>query len=268
MLTFGLANNAHAALASASIDIHQDAWDPVNDLHITYKSDVIMSIVSHSDGPFPNFSATPFDNASHGMGSGWECTWSGAWIPYCQTVTVGVAFNQQGVNTIDMQDVYFTINKKKASEDLPVPGFEITPPAGPADSLIYTLINTTTVPFVVSNPKFRFRPKLTPLDSMLYGMNDFDIPGPSEISLNPGDSFQMVLAVPPDRQNGSYFVMAQGTVSGPTGKGHFVQQHEHAPTHHPFLTVSEWGMIIFGVVLLGFITWVFLRRRKAAVSLR
>jgi hypothetical protein len=27
-------------------------------------------------------------------------------------------------------------------------------------------------------------------------------------------------------------------------------------------TLTEWGMIIFGVVLLGFITWVFLRRRK------
>ena len=33
-------------------------------------------------------------------------------------------------------------------------------------------------------------------------------------------------------------------------------------------TLSEWGLIIFGVVLLGFISWVFLRRRKAAVNLR
>jgi hypothetical protein len=33
-------------------------------------------------------------------------------------------------------------------------------------------------------------------------------------------------------------------------------------------TLTEWGLIIFGVVLLGFITWVFLRRRKAVVSLR
>lgn len=33
-------------------------------------------------------------------------------------------------------------------------------------------------------------------------------------------------------------------------------------------TLTEWGLIIFGVVLLGFITWVFLKRRKAAVSLR
>ncbi len=28
-------------------------------------------------------------------------------------------------------------------------------------------------------------------------------------------------------------------------------------------TLTEWGLIIFGVVLLGFITWVFLKRRKA-----
>jgi hypothetical protein len=27
-------------------------------------------------------------------------------------------------------------------------------------------------------------------------------------------------------------------------------------------TLTEWGLIIFGVVLLGFITWVFLKRRK------
>ncbi len=33
-------------------------------------------------------------------------------------------------------------------------------------------------------------------------------------------------------------------------------------------TLTEWGLIIFGVVLIGFITYVFLRRRKAAVSLR
>jgi hypothetical protein len=28
-------------------------------------------------------------------------------------------------------------------------------------------------------------------------------------------------------------------------------------------TLTEWGLIIFGVVLIGFITWVFLKRRKA-----
>jgi LPXTG-motif cell wall-anchored protein len=33
-------------------------------------------------------------------------------------------------------------------------------------------------------------------------------------------------------------------------------------------TLTEWGLIIFGVVLLGFISWVFVRRRKAVVSLQ
>jgi hypothetical protein len=33
-------------------------------------------------------------------------------------------------------------------------------------------------------------------------------------------------------------------------------------------TLPEWGLIIFGLLLLGFITWVFLRRRKTAVSLQ
>jgi hypothetical protein len=40
------------------------------------------------------------------------------------------------------------------------------------------------------------------------------------------------------------------------------------PWPSPIPTLTEWGMIIFGVVLLGFISWVFLKRRKATVSLR
>jgi hypothetical protein len=31
-------------------------------------------------------------------------------------------------------------------------------------------------------------------------------------------------------------------------------------------TLTEWGLIIFGVILLGFITWVFLKRRKPVIS--
>jgi LPXTG-motif cell wall-anchored protein len=41
-----------------------------------------------------------------------------------------------------------------------------------------------------------------------------------------------------------------------------------APHLSAIPTLTEWGLIIFGVVLLGFITWVFLRRRRAVVSLQ
>ncbi len=37
----------------------------------------------------------------------------------------------------------------------------------------------------------------------------------------------------------------------------------HGPMREDIPTLPEWGLIIFGVVLLGFITWVFLKRRKA-----
>ena len=36
----------------------------------------------------------------------------------------------------------------------------------------------------------------------------------------------------------------------------------------PIPTLTEWGLIIFGVVLIGFITYVFLRRRKTVVSVQ
>jgi LPXTG-motif cell wall-anchored protein len=30
-------------------------------------------------------------------------------------------------------------------------------------------------------------------------------------------------------------------------------------------TLTEWGLLLFGLVMLGFITWVFLKRKKALV---
>ncbi|MGB8657583.1 MAG: hypothetical protein WCE90_07325 [Candidatus Zixiibacteriota bacterium] len=33
-------------------------------------------------------------------------------------------------------------------------------------------------------------------------------------------------------------------------------------------TLSEWGLIVFGVVFLGFVTWVFLKRRRTVVGLQ
>ena len=37
----------------------------------------------------------------------------------------------------------------------------------------------------------------------------------------------------------------------------------YAPGRYTIPSLTEWGLIIFGVVLIGFITYVFLRRRKA-----
>jgi hypothetical protein len=43
------------------------------------------------------------------------------------------------------------------------------------------------------------------------------------------------------------------------GGGELQQQMNPIP---PIPTLSNWGLIIFGIVLLGFISWVFLKRRK------
>ncbi|MGB8656521.1 MAG: hypothetical protein WCE90_01890 [Candidatus Zixiibacteriota bacterium] len=37
---------------------------------------------------------------------------------------------------------------------------------------------------------------------------------------------------------------------------------------HAIPTLTEWGLIIFGVVLLGFITWVFLKKRRRVIGVR
>ena len=51
------------------------------------------------------------------------------------------------------------------------------------------------------------------------------------------------------------------TLSSGSGKGWVDGIHIYTtPSEIP--TLTEWGLIIFGVLLLGFITWVFLKRRK------
>jgi hypothetical protein len=50
--------------------------------------------------------------------------------------------------------------------------------------------------------------------------------------------------------------------------GHSFAAISFPAEHAAIPTLTEWGLIIFGVVLLGFITWVFLRRRREAVSLQ
>ncbi len=50
-------------------------------------------------------------------------------------------------------------------------------------------------------------------------------------------------------------------------RGLWVVKQEYDPLY-VIPTLAEWGLIVLGVVLLGFITWVFLRRRRALVSLQ
>jgi hypothetical protein len=77
--------------------------------------------------------------------------------------------------------------------------------------------------------------------------------------INPGDSLMQVVNVgelPPGRNIDVYFAM-----QGPSGEGAYDVVVLQRPTG-VIPTLSEWGIIIFGVVLIGFITWVFLKRRQ------
>jgi hypothetical protein len=48
-------------------------------------------------------------------------------------------------------------------------------------------------------------------------------------------------------------------------RGLWVVKQAYDPRVYEIPTLTEWGLIILGVLLLGFITWVFLRRRRAVV---
>jgi hypothetical protein len=58
------------------------------------------------------------------------------------------------------------------------------------------------------------------------------------------------------------------TAAGNVAESDLLISSGDEPPQTDIPTLTEWGLIIFGVVLLGFISWVFLRKRKTALSLR
>ncbi len=79
----------------------------------------------------------------------------------------------------------------------------------------------------------------------------------------------------------SFGFLIRDPLEDDTGDGPYVRFRSHRysdeyPQEVPYLeivtsgedvpTLTEWGMIIFVVLLLGFITWMFLRRRPAVIS--
>jgi cbb3-type cytochrome oxidase subunit 3 len=76
----------------------------------------------------------------------------------------------------------------------------------------------------------------------------------------------------------NYGFLIKDVVEDASGDGPYVRFHSHRADSLPYLevttteqeipTLTEWGLIIFGLVLMGFVTWVFFRRRPAALDPR
>jgi hypothetical protein len=70
----------------------------------------------------------------------------------------------------------------------------------------------------------------------------------------------------------NYGFLIKDAVEGTPGDGPYVRFHSHRADSLPYLevitaeqeipTLTEWGLFIFGVALMGFVTWVFLKRRQ------
>lgn len=91
-----------------------------------------------------------------------------------------------------------------------------------------------------------------------------DLPGGSDFTVPVGE--QVTLDIPgivPCRT----FVVIRYQSTGPGSMAACTDYMQIPPqasaSEAQIPTLTEWGLIIFGVVLLGFITWVFFRRRKA-----
>ena len=118
---------------------------------------------------------------------------------------------------------------------------------------------------VATNPHTQPR-RLAIFFDYYVGNQEMIINPPNEINTIPGNAVNhrvvaaMMLDFCPE-QVSIHFETLDGSIEDITG----------AFTHTCWSdvpTLTEWGLIIFGVVLVGFITYVFLRRRKAVVGVQ
>jgi hypothetical protein len=75
----------------------------------------------------------------------------------------------------------------------------------------------------------------------------------------------------------NYGFLIKDVVEDTPGDGPYVRFHSHRADSLPYLevitaeqeipTLTEWGLFIFGVALMGFVTWVFLKRRQTSLDL-
>jgi hypothetical protein len=168
------------------------------------------------------------------------------------------------------RDPYWTLN-----------GDEMETVAGCA-SVTYTTVSEDSIGILLGNTANPDDPALY-VDEFAYALVDEPLELPELTWDNPAIDWVTMpwygtipplgsihLGTIPDASPGDYLITQVGVnfiSDPPSHKGHIVVQSQWLATS-PIPTLTEWGMIIFGVVLLGFISWVFLRRRKAVVSLR
>jgi hypothetical protein len=217
-----------------------------------------MEIEDHDDGVFTSFNWVSTSNESV-----YNCKWSGTELKHCDwSGNVGVKFNVCG-NQVSKSQIWWTKDGVPVGSELPGAGFAVTPWEG-LGPVTYTVENSTSVPLTVYNLSFLISTEPAPLNQMIYPMPGFGPPRADPIYLDPDGSWDTTFSPGLDV---TYYLMAQGEIEGAEGQeSNFCHQHEH-PIGEDIPTLTEWGLIIFGVVLLGFITWVFLKRRKV-VSVR
>ena len=199
-------------------------------------------------------------------------------VTYCTNITINAKATLNEWNALEIKKVkwsYGVGGDKKASPDhgfaYPYPG-EIEYLAGNIHNTSYTFYNTDSLyeltlnylQFYLDTTWYEPEDQWGPIGTLIE-----EVTGP--FVLHPDDSLYVSLDSIPDRLNSYIYVAGEMEYQMPDFDYEVMQfrdgHEEEVPPYMDIPTLGEWGLIIFGVVLIGFITYVFLRRRKAvAVS--
>ena len=231
---------------------HNSYSDTAIDLHKKINGDITPVVNSASD----HFGS--FNDVYNSLQNETLLTWWNGTVAPCETTTACFATN---ANTVSHKhSPWFTFP----------PGFD-PQIAGPALSTDFQLVGDD-VAFTVSNEcadggtititSIQMGPVQTiwSLNQLKYPLLD-DIVWEEEAYnevLEIGETISFLLNAP---KGGA--IVYRAKVYYNDGTGDTVLQCGQYAESFPIPTLTEWGLIIFGVVLIGFITYVFLRRRKA-----
>lgn len=249
-----------------NVDFENCTGREVNDFHVGMKGEVVVDhYYTGAQNPFGAGTATHFDSGGFTPPNDWTLVeFRGAVIPPQQRIHIGFTTGakvraQKDKKLVGNYAARWSINGVQIGQ-APVPLAGCWYAYDQDNDRIAVYVDNDAGPdqITISNLSFHVSSSQIPLNNLVWESIPWSsMPGTVALSEDEVAGPFYINNVDDD----DYVVFGWHTVwTGDPCVCRAIFQ-EKASISIP--TLTEWGLIIFGVVLLGFITWVFLRRRKA-----
>ncbi|MCX8048188.1 MAG: hypothetical protein N3A55_00820 [Methylohalobius sp.] len=203
-------------------------WDLVvpetaNDFHMKIKSDTRLTLIGHYKGKFTSFTGGSVEPHHE-----YSATWSGTTLFPNEKVHIGLSFEMEKFNEINIIDAYWTFDGNKVGTSIPLAAFKVTPataPKGGSSRSTLRLSNPSSQTMFFTDVSYSIGNIETPLDQLMFNPEGLSTPVPN-FSIGPFSFFDVFVDLP---LLAGDFVRLQGKLylEDNTYIGDLSYEHEH-----------------------------------------